>query len=145
MSIETNIRDREAAEALHRTIGELLADEVPKLPSDRSREMFWRKLADSVAKNVPQKTFAIKTSEGTTHVPSCSEEAKEAESLNNEIQELAPASQWPDAMDAAEKAADIMYGASGGYGANWAQKTIPSEWGASHSTWTSHQGCAAGD
>lgn len=41
-----------AAKELHRTIGELLAEEVPKLPGDASRRKFWELMARSVEKNL---------------------------------------------------------------------------------------------
>lgn len=43
-----------AAKELHRTIGELLAEEVPKLPGDASRRKFWELMAESVRKNLPE-------------------------------------------------------------------------------------------
>ena len=53
MIIEKNITDRTAAEELHRVIGELLFDAVPKLPSGESCVMFFRLLKESAEKNLP--------------------------------------------------------------------------------------------
>lgn len=53
MPIQANIDNRKAAEALHQTIGSLLREEVPQLPSQESRLMFWRLMLESVRKNLP--------------------------------------------------------------------------------------------
>lgn len=42
-----------AARDLHRTIGEILAEEVPRLPGSGSRKLFWELMRESVQKNLP--------------------------------------------------------------------------------------------
>lgn len=53
MSIEGDFAARKAAEQLHATIGGLLCEEVPRLPSNSAREIFWRLMLQSVEKNLP--------------------------------------------------------------------------------------------
>ena len=59
-TIEGNVRDSAAAKELHATIGELVLSEIPKLPSGRSREIFWRLMMESIERRVaPAPAIAI--------------------------------------------------------------------------------------
>ena len=92
MSIEDNTAARKTAEQLHATIGELLRDEVPKLPSGRAREIFWRLMLASVQKNLPQDQAveALKEREKKKKQgpPTSSASYDEAMSLASEIEDL---------------------------------------------------------
>ena len=78
--------DSKAAKALHTTIGELLREEVPKLPSDRSREKFWCLMMDSVEKNLLPKTQPpIKKKPS---IPTTSTSYDEAMDLIDQIRDL---------------------------------------------------------
>ena len=111
MSISDNIRDRQSAESLHKLIGELLSTEIPKLPSDRSREIFFKKLLESAKRNLPNQQSsenALHRLESENDIPSESEDVIEAIEINDEIQLLAICSAWPDAGDVSEKADSII-------------------------------------
>ena len=52
VGIEANVADRIQADELSRQFVDLLRDELPKLPSDRSRMLFWSKLHDAAARRI---------------------------------------------------------------------------------------------
>jgi|SRR5208283_2918990 len=115
MSIEQNIADRRAAESLHRTIGELVLAEIPRLPSPESRLMFWRLLKESAEKNLPAvtlptppaKTERERRDELKATVPS---DVAEALEMADEIENLAsdlPAEGEDFGMSVLEKSGDI--------------------------------------
>jgi len=119
VNIAENICDRKAAEMLHQIIGELLADEVAKLPSDQSRQMFFRMLFESAQKNLPQSKLQQKRNAGKGKKKPTSlhempgwmwddDDIQEAIEINDEIQSLADQIEWPDAPDVAETSADIV-------------------------------------
>ena len=110
MVIQDNIRDRAAAKELHNTIGELLADEVPKLPSDISQVLFFDMLIKSASKNLERLNQTSKPTKLTVvqSYHNHSEDVQEAYHINIEIQELAESVAWPDAPEVAEKAASII-------------------------------------
>lgn len=87
MTIEGNCRDTRAARELHATVGELLRDEVPRLPTDRSRALFWQMMAASIEKNLPQKT--AQTAHKKRPTPSRPETVDEALSLIADIEDMA--------------------------------------------------------
>jgi hypothetical protein len=76
-----------AAKELHRTIGELLAEEVPKLPGDASRRRFWELMAESVGKNLPG-AFIAASPEAGRLAPKVSQSYEDAMTLVDEILEL---------------------------------------------------------
>jgi len=108
MNIEENIRDRRAAQTLHETIGELLAEDVGKLPSDRSRMIFFQMLFDSAKKNLPPTPVVPPKRDRVPVEPKeHDEDVKESLEINVEIQELAEQVAWPDAPEVAENAVAI--------------------------------------
>lgn len=109
MSIESNVAERKAAERLHATIGELLREEVPKLPSGRSREIFWQMMHQSIWKNIPAEPEPEECKKKKPLVSSASYD--EAMALIAQIEDLAGSiceagEDFADSVSA--KAADIF-------------------------------------
>ena len=119
MTIEKNIADRQAAESLHRTIGELLREEVPRLPSDEARGIFWRMVRESAEKNLPRREPLVTHFDGkespltetdTTELPPEPPDVAEALEIIDEMEELAmeiPDAGQDFAADVLEKARSI--------------------------------------
>lgn len=94
MTIAENIDNRKAAEALHNAVLEIAQQECQDLPSDASREMFWRKLAASVRKQLPAPPVQEPTKPARPRQPATAtvdRDAAAAEALEvaGEIQEMA--------------------------------------------------------
>lgn len=88
MSIESNVQESDAAKALYRTIGEILLPKVAKLPSDRSREIFWRLMLESVQKRIPQAPVSLAPLPPYETPPDAI--GREALLIINDIRDLAP-------------------------------------------------------
>ena len=88
MGIQENIDGTKAAQSLHAAIGELLAGEVPQLPSDRSRETFWELMFGSALKNLPEKPQELKQKKTRPPIH-WTRTQEEAFVLVGEIEELA--------------------------------------------------------
>ena len=118
MAIDINILNRKAAEALHKTVGELLRDAVPGLPSPESREMFWRMVKESAEKNLPApKPERQKRNTKVYLVPDgCSDQGDivpylpdvaAALSLISEMEDMIDEIEWDDAADVLDRAQSI--------------------------------------
>lgn len=86
-----NINDRRQAEDLHQMIGEVIRNYVESLPTDRSRQIFFRMLRDSAVKNLPADSSPThNTSPHPLTIPSSLDcDAEEAIGLVDEIRETA--------------------------------------------------------
>jgi hypothetical protein len=92
MSIEKNIADRKAAEALCNTLNELILDDYNNLPSPESRMMFWKILKASIERNLPKPPIAIQPKpqlKQPSPPPSLPSSYDRAMELADEIEELA--------------------------------------------------------
>jgi len=89
MTIEDNVRDSKAAIALCETIGALIEDALPELPSDECRRKFWTLMRDLVARNLPHEPELPKEEKPKSHRTPTQEEAfviiEEIEELANSI------------------------------------------------------------
>jgi len=88
--IRRNITDRQAAERLALIGGELVDDEVGKLPSDASREKFWTLIQQRWAAHFPepQGTFTEPEPYNVEEIPDADDEVN---TLIDEIENLAGA------------------------------------------------------
>jgi len=109
MAIEDNVNDGKAARNLHRTIGRLLAGEVPLLPSDQSRRRFWELMRESIEKKLLPATESTKPAP----VSPASNSHDEACEMFSEIEDLVANGNIPDAgydfaTSVLEKATEII-------------------------------------
>lgn len=88
--IRRNITDRQAAERLALIVGELVDDEVAKLPSDVSREKFWTLVQQRWSAHFPepQGTFTEPEPYNVEEIPDADDEVN---NLIDEIENLAGA------------------------------------------------------
>lgn len=88
--IRRNITDRQAAERLALIVGELVDDEVGKLPSDASREKFWALVQQRWSAHFPepQGTFTGQEPYNVEEIPDSDDEVN---NLVDEIDNLAGA------------------------------------------------------
>jgi len=82
--IQRNITDRQAAERLALIVGELVDDEVGKLPSDASREKFWTLVRQRWSAHFPepQGTFTEPEPYNVEEIPDSDDE------VNNLVDEI---------------------------------------------------------